>query len=363
MNKPFSIDKFRKGITKSIPGISAGFYDPKTWISTGSYCMNFLISGDFYKGIPLSKVSVLAGESGSAKSYIASGNVVKNAQDMGIFVILIDTENALDEAWLHQLGVDTSEEKMLKLSIGMIDDVALTIHDFIKSYKEMPEADRPKVLIVVDSLGMLLTPTDRAHYESGEVSKGDFGIKAKALMSLVKNIVMSIANVEIGLLATQHSYQSQDMYDPDQIISGGAGFVYASSILVSMKKLKLKEDEEGNKTKTVNGIRAGIKIMKTRYNKPFETAEIKIPFYAGMDPYSGLFDMFESRNLLTKEGNSYIYKFVDGTEVKMFRKRYEKNEKGILDRLMADYMQARLLNPNIKFETVTVEGEEDETIE
>ena len=97
MAKAFDASKFRKSITKSVPGMSMGFRDPDTWISTGNYCLNKLISNDFHKGIPLGKVTVLAGESGAGKSYIASGNIVKNAQDQGIFVVLIDSENALDE--------------------------------------------------------------------------------------------------------------------------------------------------------------------------------------------------------------------------------------------------------------------------
>ena len=158
--KPFDLSKFRKTLTKSIDGLSVGFQDPTDWISTGNYALNYLISGDFHKGIPLGQVTVFAGESGAGKSYICSGNIVRNAQQQGIYVVLIDSENALDEAWLHALGVDTSEDKLLKLNMAMIDDVAKTINEFIKEYKEMPEENRPKVLFVVDSLGMLLTPTD-----------------------------------------------------------------------------------------------------------------------------------------------------------------------------------------------------------
>ena len=100
MTKPFDATKFRKSITKSIQGLGIGFSDPTDWISTGNYALNYLMTGDFNKGIPLGKVTVLAGESGSGKSYVAAGNIIKNAQDQGIFVILIDTENALDEVWL-----------------------------------------------------------------------------------------------------------------------------------------------------------------------------------------------------------------------------------------------------------------------
>ena len=160
MTKSFDISKFRKSITKSIDGLGIGFNDPTDWISTGNYALNYLISGDFFKGIPLGKVTVFAGESGAGKSYICSGNIVKHAQEQGIFVVLIDSENALDEAWLHALGVDTSEDKLLKLNMAMIDDVAKTISEFMKEYKSMQPEDRVKVLFVVDSLGMLLSPTD-----------------------------------------------------------------------------------------------------------------------------------------------------------------------------------------------------------
>jgi len=98
MAKPYDFSKFRRDITKSIEGMSIGYNDPTDWISTGNFALNYLISGDFNKGIPLGKVTVFAGESGAGKSYICSGNIVKNAQDQGIFVVLIDSENALDES-------------------------------------------------------------------------------------------------------------------------------------------------------------------------------------------------------------------------------------------------------------------------
>ena len=276
MTRPFDVSKFRKSITKSIEGISVGFNDPTDWISTGSYALNYLISGDFHKGIPLGKVTVFAGESGSGKSFLCSGNLVRNAQEQGIYVILIDTENALDEKWLHALGVDTSEDKLLKLNMAMIDDVAKLISEFVKEYKVMAVEERPKVLFVLDSIGMLLTPTDVNQFESGDL-KGDLGRKPKALTALVRNCVNMFGDLNIGLVATNHTYASQDMFDPDDKISGGQGFIYASSIVVAMKKLKLKEDEDGNKISEVRGIRSACKIMKTRYSKPFESVQIKIP--------------------------------------------------------------------------------------
>lgn len=355
MAKPFDVSKFRKNITKSIDGISVGFRDPDTWISTNNYALNYLISGDFQKGIPMGKVTVFAGESGAGKSFICSGNLVANAQKQGIYVILVDTENALDEAWLHALDVDTSEDKLLKLNVAMIDDVAKLINDFVKEYKGLPEEERPKVLFVIDSLGMLLTPTDVNQFEAGDL-KGDMGRKPKALTALVRNCVNMFGDLNIGLVATNHTYASQDMFDPDDKISGGQGFIYASSIVVAMKKLKLKEDEDGNKISEVKGIRAACKIMKTRYAKPFESVQVKIPYETGMNPYSGLVDMFEGKGLLQKEGNSLKYTLANGTVIKQFRKAWERNEDNSLDQVMEDYIK----NPHKKTAGETADAEESE---
>jgi RecA/RadA recombinase len=336
MGKAFDVSKFRKTLTKSIDGLGVGFNDPTDWISTGNFALNYLISGDFNKGIPLGKVTVFAGESGAGKSYICSGNIVRHAQEQGIFVVLVDSENALDEKWLHALGVDTSEDKLLKLNMAMIDDVARTIHEFMKEYKTMEEGNRPKVLFVIDSLGMLLTPTDINQFEAGDL-KGDMGRKPKALTALVRNCVNMFGSYNVGLVATNHTYASQDMFDPDDKISGGQGFIYASSIVVAMRKLKLKTDADGNKTTTVNGIRAACKIMKTRYAKPFESVQVEIPYEAGMSPFSGLVDLAEAKGLLKKEGNSLVYVTPDGEIIKQFRKAWQNNEKDGLTIIMANY--------------------------
>jgi hypothetical protein len=142
-------------------------------------------------------------------------------------------------------------------------------------------------------------------------------------------------SMNIGLVATNHTYQSQDMFDPDDKISGGQGFIYASSIVVAMKKLKLKEDEDGNKISEVRGIRAACKIMKTRYAKPFETVQIKIPYDTGMNPYSGLVDMFETSGALVKVGNMLSYTSpVTGITFKEFRKNLTNEQ---LDTIMAEW--------------------------
>jgi recombination protein RecA len=348
MTKAFDISKFRKSLTKSIDGLGIGFNDPTDWVSTGNYALNYLISGDFFRGIPLGKVTVFAGESGAGKSYICSGNIIRHAQEQKIYVVLIDSENALDEKWLLDLGVDTHEDKLLKLNMAMIDDVAKTIHEFMKEYKLMSAEERPKVLFVIDSLGMLLTPTDINQFESGDL-KGDMGRKPKALTALVRNCVNMFGSYNVGMVCTNHTYASQDMFDPDDKISGGQGFVYASSIVVAMKKLKLKEDEDGNKVADVLGIRSACKIMKTRYAKPFETVQVKIPYSTGMSPTSGLVDLFEKLGILAKSGNKlqYVSKKT-GEIVSEFRKNWTEDK---LMTIMLEWDNSVVVAPVIEEET------------
>ena len=310
MVKPYDFSKLRKSLTKNIDGLSLGFNDPKDWIGTGSYALNYLISGDYYKGVPLGKVTMFAGESGSA-------------QELGCFVVMMDSENALDTDWLEALGVDTSEDKLLKINVSMIDSVAKTLSEFLKGYRDENQGndyeDCPKVVIVIDSLGMLLSPTDIKQFEAGDL-KGDLGRKPKALTALIRNTVNNIAPYPIGFIVTNHTYASQDMFNPDDKISGGQGFVYASSIVVAMKKLKLKVDADGNKVSEVLGIRAACKVMKSRFSKPFESVQVEIPYDTGMSPYSGLVDMFEKSGVLVKQGNRLRYVDKAGKEHMYFRK-------------------------------------------
>ena len=355
MAKAFDASKFRKSITKAVPGMSMGFRDPDTWISTGNYCLNKLISNDFHKGIPLGKVTVLAGESGAGKSYIAAGNIVRHAQEQGIFVVLIDSENALDESWLHALNVDTSDDKLLKLNVAMIDDVAKIISDFMKDYRaeygDKDDAERPKVLFVLDSLGMMMTPTDVDQFNKGDM-KGDMGRKPKALAALVRNCVNMFGDFNVGMIATNHTYASQDMFDPDDKISGGQGFIYASSIVIAMRKLKLKTDADGNKTSQVHGIRAACKVVKTRYSKPFESVQVEIPYETGMSPYSGLIEFFEAKGLLVKQGNRLKYMTKSGDEIIEFRKNWS-NEK--LDIVINDWNDADLDAESNGFDALEVD--------
>lgn len=351
MRKAVDLTKFASNVTKSLK-ISSGFNDPTIWVSTGNYLLNYLVSGDWFKGIPLGKLTMFAGESGSGKSFVASGNIVRECQKKGIFPIIIDTENAIDEEWLQRLGVDTSPNAMLKFSVAMINDVGKIISDFISDYETnymgLDEEERPKFMIIIDSLGMLLTDTDVDQFNKGDM-KGDMGRKPKQLNALVRNIVNKIGAFDIGVVCTNHVYASQDMFDPDDKISGGSGAIFASSIVIAAKKYKLKEDEDGTKTSDVQGIRSTVSVTKSRYGRPFEKANLRIRFDTGLDEFSGMVEYFEKIGILEKSGNRLMYTCKDGTEIKEYRKNFTGD---ILLRILNewDYEKYKLISTHIEDE-------------
>lgn len=333
-------------------GVKDGFNDPITWIDTGSYALNKMISGDFFKGVPLGSVTVFAGESGSAKSYIVSGNIVRNALAQGIYVVVLDTEDALKSKWMRNLLVDPEHANLVKYVKSTVNEIAEVIKDFTddyrKNYENTPREEQPKILFVVDSLGFVETEAEIEQFEKGDL-KGDKGIKAKMLKMLVANCIRLFAGYEIGLIATNHTYKSQSQFDPDDVISGGSGFIYAANIIVSMNKKKLKSEEhkeaaakakaEGKRRPPVDivGITASIKCVKTRYSKPFEEVEINIPYETGMDPYSGLFKMLEDKGILARNGSWYTYIDTDGEEHKLQRKDMTS---GFFQRVMREFPES-----------------------
>lgn len=357
MVKPIDLSKFRRDITKSVEGISEGTRNPDTWIDLGNKAMNWLVSGDFNKGPPLGKVTVLAGDSGAGKSYITA-NAIKWCLANDIIVVAMDSENALDDDWLVRLGIDTKNPMLFKYNVSQIDQCAGIISTFMKGYEaeygSVVIEERPKVLFVIDSLGMLGTPTDRKQFEDGDL-KGDMGRKPRALNALVRNCVVQFGNHNIGLLATNHTYASQDQFDPDAKIPGGQGFIYASSIVLALRKLKLKLDADGNKTSEVHGIRSMVQQRKSRFNYKglYKTVELQITMDRGLDPYSGLIDLFEDLGVLEKDGNKLKYLSLEGIEHKYFRKQIGPE---LLDLIISEY-PTRMDSAAVKTEQVTDHGE------
>ncbi len=331
MAKKLSISDFGKNITKAV-GINTGFTDVKHFMDTGNYALNYLISGNFYGGVPLEGTfTMFAGESQTGKSYISSANMCRWAIENDTLPVLIDTENALSSDWFDRLGIDST--KILRIPAGTVDQMTQVMTTFIKQYKEnytlsTPIEEKQKVVIIIDSIGMAVTSTELNQAEKGDM-KGDMGRKAKQLGSMCRIMLSKITGEPIGLVGVNHTYASQDMFKPSDVIAGGNMMELGPRVIVAMKKKKLKDEslmkKAGVKGARYSGVRVDAVVLKTSWGKPFQKTSFNIPYSTGMDKYSGLFDFFKENEYFETAGTgTYIYKSrIDGTEE--FRVRGQAN--------------------------------------
>ena len=302
--------------------LEIGFHDPKTWIHTGNYALNKIISGDFQRGFPMGKTMILAGEPGSGKSYMAC-SIIKNAQALGILPIVLDSESALDRPFLEAIGVDTADDKLLYYGVSTVAHCQALISKVLKGLNDIPEEDRMPILFVIDSLGMLLTEKEQKEFDTG-IMKADMGAKAKQLRLFFRMITNQIAKYDAGVIATNHTYKGSDMYgNPKTSISGGDGLIYAASIVLMLGKKELKESAMA----PTDGIYVKTKCMKSRFCQPFQRVDMELPYKGGLDPYSGLLKQFVASGIISQAGAWY-------TVVESGEKFQSKNFQPVADKIL-----------------------------
>lgn len=296
---PF-LDDFNKSINK-MEGIGREAAPPKFWFNTGSYVLNRIISGSFMRGIPQGRITSLAGPSASGKSFLL-GNLCREAQKDGAFVLVIDSENALDTDYLEKIGVDCTEESFGYVSVGTIPQCQAVVSAFIKNYRKEygTDSNAPKVLIAIDSLSMLSSESEVENYHKG-VAKGDQGQRNKQLKAMLRAFTLDIKDCNIAMVNTVQVYKNQDVTNGEGLYIIPDAVKYAASQIVLVTKLKLRIDGE------VQGIRMKCEGYKTRFTKPSQSCTLEVPYDAGIDPYNGLLDAAVGINVVQQKGAWYVF--------------------------------------------------------
>ena len=307
------IKKFHNA-TDKMENVTSSSEPPRYWYSSGNYVLNYISSGNFDHAVPQGRITALAGPSGSGKSFVAC-NIAREAQAKDTFVLMIDSENALDDSFTSKIGINVTEDYDYK-SVVTIDDTIALLSAFVGGYKDAygSAEDAPKVLIIIDSLDMLLTETEFSNMNSGEI-KGDQGQRAKQIKAFLRNMVQQIKQLNIAMIVTTHVYAA----NRDAILSGqsdglwviNGAVKFSLSHLILLTKLKLKDGKE------ITGIKMKCQPVKTRFTKPFQDVVIEVPYESGMDPYSGLVDVAKSVGVLKKKGS---YVVIDGTDTQFYAK-------------------------------------------
>jgi recombination protein RecA len=268
--------KFNDLLEKKVKGKVEvfGFSDIDEFIPTGNYALNAQMSGSLFGGYPNTRSIGIAGDSGAGKTFLCL-NAVRELQKKGYVVFYIDTEGAIDSSDYIKFGVDLTKLKYLRM--GYISDVKFFINDFIETMKENPGL---KPAIFVDSVGMLDTDKSKTDMDKGK-NAGDMGLRAKEMRALFKSFTLSLSNLKVPFIFTNHTYASMDQYTPKGM-SGGGGPEFSASIILLLSKGTLRDAD-----KTATGIIVRSKTKKNRLARPLDL-EFHISFHKGMNPYVGL---------------------------------------------------------------------------
>lgn len=333
----------------SMEGIGTSSQPPRYWYSTGNFVMNWIISGSFYKGIPQGRITNLAGPSGAGKSFVAA-NIARAAQQSGAMVLVIDSENALDDEFMRKIGVDTEHEGYVYSDVVTINQVAKVVSGFLKGYKDSfgQKEDAPQALILIDSLDMLITETEQEHYDKG-VQKGDQGQKNKQLKQMLRTFIQDVKRLNVALVVTSQVYKNQDVLNGEGLWIVSDAVKYSASQIILLSKLKLKDKDAG----VVSGIRMKCEGYKTRFTKPFQTVVVEVPYDTGMDPYSGLLEVGIDMGIVEKKGSRYQ---LAGKDETWFSKDIANYAESILlagETKANAYLKARIDDVDVDEETET----------
>lgn len=287
---------FRKDLDKATDIITS-FEPPTFWYSTGNYAVNKIVSGSYFKGIPQGRVTCVAGPSQSGKSYELC-NILKNAQDEGAFVLALDSESALDRAYMSKIGMKLDPDNFQYAGVSKFSDCVSVISDFIKAYvKEYgnDKPDSPKVIIALDSLDMLLTDSEEAHFISGE-QKGDQGQRAKQAKHMLRTIVSRIKRLPIAFVVTHQVYPNSELTNGQGMWIINNAIKYSASQIFLITATKLKEGTD------IKGMKMKVESYKSRFSQPGRKVEVEVPYTAGMNKFSGFLELMEELGVVQSAG-------------------------------------------------------------
>jgi RecA/RadA recombinase len=256
--------------------------DVKGFISTGSYSFNALLSGSIYGGIPDNKIIALAGEQATGKTYFAL-NVVREFLDSDptAMVLYFDTEQAITSEMLDSRGIDRS--RVAVLPVATVEEFRHQCVLSVDKYLETDSKSRPRMMIVLDSLGMLSTEKEMNDTAEGKGTRDM--TRAQVLKATFRVLTIKLGYARIPLILTNHTYDVVGAYIPMKEMGGGSGLKYAASTIIYLSKKKDKVDNE------VVGNIIHCKTNKSRMTKQDKMIDVQLNFETGLNKYYGLLDI------------------------------------------------------------------------
>jgi RecA/RadA recombinase len=292
---------FLKDIVKEIGGeytqLAADIDETETYVDTGSYIFNALVSGSIFGGVSGNKITAIAGESSTGKTFFSLA-VVKNFLDSNPdgYCLYFDTEAAINKSLLESRGIDLS--RLVVVNVVTIEDFRGKALKAVDLYLKKPLEERKPCMFVLDSLGMLSTEKEITD------ALNDKQVRDMTKSQLVKGafrmITLKLGQANIPMLVTNHTYDVIGAYVPTKEMGGGSGLKYAASTIIYLSKKKEKDGTEivGNIIKA--------KTAKSRLSKENKNVEVRLYYdERGLDRYYGLLELGEIGGLWKNVAGRY----------------------------------------------------------
>ena len=283
-------------------GITAG--DVTSYIDTGSYSFNALLSGSIYGGLPGNRITAIAGEAATGKTFFALG-IIKHFldKDKNSGVIFFESENAVSKEMIENRGVDST--RVVVAPVSTVQEFRNQSIKILDKYLEQEEKDRQPLMFVLDSLGMLSTTKEMEDTAEGKETRDM--TRAQIVKSTFRVLTLKLGQANVPLLMTNHTYDVIGSMFPQKEMGGGSGLKYAASTIIYLGKRKEKLGTE------IIGNIIHCKIYKSRITKENAKVDVKLTYKHGLDKHYGLLEIGEEAGIFKKV--STRYEMPDGSKV------------------------------------------------
>ena len=321
---------FLKEIVKEIGSdyakVAADKETTEAYIDTGSLIFNGLVSGSLSGGVSSSRITAIAGETSTGKTYFALA-VVKNFLDNNpdAYALYFDTESAINKELLESRGIDT--KRIAIVEVVTIEDFRGKALKAIDMYLKTPTEDRKPCMFVLDSLGMLSTEKEIRDALDDKLVRDM--TKSQLVKGAFRMLTLKLGQANVPLIVTNHTYDVIGAYVPTKEMGGGSGLKYAASTIIYLSKSKEKDGKE------VIGNIIKAKTVKSRLSKENKQVEIRLYYdERGLDKYYGLLDLAEKYDIIKKVGNRY-----DINGKKVYAKEVYKNPEQYFDQYIMQALE------------------------
>ena len=298
-------------------GVAAG--DVHSYIDTGSYLFNALLSGSLSGGLPSNKITALAGESATGKTYFALG-MVKQFLDANpdAGVLYFESESAIPRELIESRGIDP--KRMVILPVVTIQEFRTQAIKILDAYLEQEE--QKPMMLVLDSLGNLSTTKELEDTAAGAETRDM--TRAQIIKACFRVLTLKLGRANVPLIVTNHTYDVIGAYMPTKEMGGGSGLKYAASSIIYLSK---KKDKDG--TEVVGNI-IHCKNQKSRLTVENKMIDVRLGYQSGIDRYYGLLEFGEKYGVFKRSGNRYE---IDGKQL-YGKSIYAEPEKYFNDQIM-----------------------------